>query len=34
MTKQLDAFLQHDFAKFVAFKGDVDNLEIKTLGSK
>ena len=34
MTKQLDAFLQHDFAKFVAFKGDVENLDIKTLGSK
>ncbi len=34
MTKQLDAFLHHDFAKFVAFKGDVDNLEIKVLGNK
>lgn len=34
MKKQLDAFLQHDFAKFVAFRGDVDNLEIKTLGNK
>ncbi len=34
MKKQLDAFLQHDFAKFVAFRGEVDNLEIKTLGNK
>lgn len=34
MKKQLDAFLQHEFAKFVAFRGEVDNLEIKTLGSK
>jgi hypothetical protein len=34
MKKQLDAFLQHDFAKFVAFRGEVDNLEIKILGNK
>lgn len=34
MKKQLDAFLQHEFAKFVAFRGEVDNLEIKTLGNK
>lgn len=33
MKKQLDAFLQHDFAKFVAFRGDVNNLEIKALKS-
>lgn len=33
MRKQLDAFLQHDFSKFVAFKGEVDNLEIKPLGN-
>jgi histidyl-tRNA synthetase len=32
MRKQLDAFVQHDFSKFVAFKGEVDNLEIKPLG--
>lgn len=31
MKKQLDAFLQHDFSKFVAFRGDVNNLEIKPL---
>ncbi len=31
MSKQLDSFVQHDFTKFVAFRGDVNNLEIKEL---
>lgn len=32
MRKQLDAFAHHEFSKFVAFKGEVDNLEVKPLG--
>lgn len=31
MKKQLDAFMAQDFSKFVPFRGDINNLEIKPL---